>query len=113
MGYDRNDTETPNYVVEDMANTIQSLRAEVASLKETETAYYRLLELESSDVMVETLNRIDALSQQLSATKEYAERLREALERLHDFAGTVAGGASYWEDCDLSEAALSLPKPWE
>jgi hypothetical protein len=54
----------------------------IASLKETEGAYYRLLELESSDVMLDTLNHIDTLTQQLSDTQrqnaELMQRISEA-----------------------------------
>jgi hypothetical protein len=61
---------------------LDRLRAEVASLKETESAYYRLLEVEGSDVMVDTLNRIDDLTQQLAAANGRVEMLRQSMENI-------------------------------
>jgi hypothetical protein len=68
----------------------------IASLKETEGAYYRLLELESSDVMLDTLNHIDTLTQQLSDTqrqnaelqaeRDEARRAFDAVSKMQDLS---------------------------
>jgi hypothetical protein len=74
---------TPAMIAQSMA---ESLFLENARLKKIEESYYRLLELDSSDVMIDTLNELDRLRSEnaelraaLSAT---LRQLNEANERI-------------------------------
>lgn len=62
-----------------------------------------------AQMICDTLNSHCTLTQQLAAAKEYAERLREALETCERMTEHTNDGISY-EAC---RAALALQKPWE
>lgn len=66
------------------ADTIESLRAQLAerderikTLEEIESRYYSLLELDSSDIMVDTLNTIETQAEQLKVANSALETLLE------------------------------------
>lgn len=51
------------------------------------------------------LRRLAAVERELEAHRLYARALCKAVDAATDFAGTVAGGASWWDDVWADHAA--------
>jgi predicted RNase H-like nuclease (RuvC/YqgF family) len=107
---------------DEAADEIDRLRAEVASLKSDLESYMRIANDEANENV--------SLTQQLAAAKEYAERLREALEEvsglINESSGVYGlhlnGDPSPWEELlpggkfewlASFDEAIALPKPWD
>lgn len=117
----------------DIFLVIKNLRAEVASLKEERDVLLR--KIAAHMAMLKDMGeqytsdglKITDLTQQLSAAKEYAERLREALESVKQHADFKPDRHANSDHVELSgiqggqlsciaddvDIALALPKPRE
>lgn len=87
------------------ADTIRQQAERIRELEATEARYYALLELDSSDVMVDVLNRAEAVEQQLAEVVEYAGKLREKVE--YTANGPIE---DYWR-LHLKRMLEALPLP--
>ena len=97
---------TPAMMAQSMA---ESLFRENARLKKIEESYYRLLELDSGDVMIDTLNENDRLKEQNALLTVQVEQMRHSLQQIAEDKYLPSDDPGYWKQRwqEIARAALT------